>query len=145
MTPPADAGIAPLVRDDTDIPDPVDEAPLAEGEARSLLDDVHALIDDGKTYLEAEIEFQKTRAAFVGDRTRSAVLFGAAALLFVLLALIGLTVGAVVALAPLLTAWGATAAVVGTLLFATLVAALAARRSVKSLMRAFASGRSEAP
>jgi len=150
-----DAGIAPLVRDDADIPESSDDAPPVEGsgdygvgvdhEARSLLEDVRALIDDGKTYLEAELGFQKTRAAFVADRTKSAVAFGAAALLFVFLALIGLTVGAVIALTPLLTAWGATAAVVGTLLFATLLAALAVRRSVKSLMGAFASDAGKTP
>ena len=81
MTPPADAGIAPLVRDDADMPDPSDSAPPAEvpgepvgdlnAEPRSLLDDVRALIDDGKTYLEAEVGFQKTRVAFVADRANS--------------------------------------------------------------------------
>jgi hypothetical protein len=142
VTPPADAGIAALVRDDADNPPevPADDALPAEpgGEARSLLEDVEALIDDGKTYLEAELAFQKTRAAFVGDRTKSAVVYGAAALLLVFLALVGLTVGAIIALTPLLTAWGASAAVVGTLLVAALLAALAARRAVTSLIGAFA-------
>lgn len=121
-----------------------DSLPAEPGdEARSLLEDVEALIDDGKTYLEAELAFQKTRAAFVGDRAKSAIAFGAAALLFVSLALVGLTVGSIIALTPLLTAWGATAAVVGLLLFATLLAALAARGSVKGLMSAFASDEGE--
>ena len=140
MTLTPDGGIALLVRDDADMPETSDDALPAEpgGDARSLLEDVEALIDDGKTYLEAELAFQKTRAAFVGDRTKSAIAFGAAALLFVSLALVGLTVGAIIALTPLLTAWGATAAVVGALLVATAVAGLAAQRSVKSLIGAFA-------
>jgi uncharacterized membrane protein YqjE len=146
VTPPADAGIAPLVRDDADMPESADDAPLAEAgdEARSLLEDVEALIDDGKTYLEAELAFQKTRAAFVGDRTKSAIAFGVAALLLALLALVGLTVGSIIALTPAMTAWGASATVVGILLVAALLAVLAARRSVRSLLRAFASDEDKA-
>ena len=144
MTPPADAGIAALVRDDTDIPDPSEDAPLAEGsgdlgdEARSLLDDVHALIDDGKTYLEAELGFQKTRAAFVADRAKSTMVLGAIAALLGFLALVGLTVGSIIALTPLLTAWGASALVVVVLLLAAALAARAAGRKWSSLMRAIA-------
>jgi uncharacterized membrane protein YqjE len=136
VTPTPDAGIALLVRDDADIPEPSDDAPLTEGddEARSLLEDVEALIDDGKTYLEAELAFQRTRAAFVADRTKSALMFGVAAALLAFLALIGLSVGSIIALAPVLTAWGASALVVGILLAAATLAALAASRSWKSLM-----------
>lgn len=147
MTPSPVAGIAPLVRDDTDIPDISDDAPLAEGqgdvehEERSLLDDVRALIDDGKTYLEAELGFQKTRAAFVADRAKSTMVFGVVAALLAFLALIGLVVGSIIALTPLLTAWGASALVVGLLLLAAALAARAAGRKWSSLMRAIAGDR----
>jgi hypothetical protein len=97
-------------------------------EERSLFDDVEALIDDGKTYLEAEFAFQKTRVAVVADRAKSALIYGAVAMLLAFLALIGLTVGAIIALTPLLTAWGAAALVVGLLL---LGAGLAAWASAK--------------
>jgi hypothetical protein len=146
VTPSPDAGIAPLVRDDADIPESSDEVPLAPGagdhagdpeaERHSLLDDVHALIDDGRTYLEAELGFQKTRAAFVADRAKSAVVFGAVAALLALLALVGLTVGSIIALTPLLTAWGASAVVVAVLLLAAVLAVRAAGRRWASLMRA---------
>ena len=148
MTPSPVVGIAPLVRDDADIPEPADDAPLTEGEGvlgddfagdeRSLLDDVRALIDDGKTYLEAELGFQKTRAAFVADRAKSTMVFGAIAALLAFLALIGLTVGAIIALTPLLTAWGASILVVAILLVAAALAARAAGRKWSSLMRAIA-------
>ena len=144
MTLPADAGIAPRVRDDADMPEPSDDAPLAEGEGvfesddRSLLDDVRALIDDGRTYLEAELGFQRTRAAFVADRARSTIVFGAVAALLGFLALVGLTVGSIIALIPLLTAWGASALVVAVLLLAAALAARAAGRRWSSLMRAIA-------
>ena len=142
MTPPADAGIAQRVRDDTDMPEPTDDASPADGrddleaEPRSLLGDVQALIDDGKTYLEAELGFQKTRAAFVVDRVKSTVVFGTIAALLAFLALVGLTVGAIIALTPLLTAWGASALVVAILLAAAALAARGAARKWSSLMRA---------
>ena len=81
----------------------------------SLIEDVRNLVDDGRTYLEAEIQFQKTRAALVLARGRSAAIHGAVALALVHLALIALVVGLVIALTPLITAWGATAVVVGLL------------------------------
>jgi hypothetical protein len=155
VTPSPVAGIAPLVRDDTDIPEPSDDTPPAEnpsgldgdygvdpdGEERSLLDDVRAFIDDGKTYLEAELGFQKTRAAFVADRAKSAMVFGVIAALLAFLALVGLTVGSIIALTPLLTAWGASAVVVAILLLAAALAARAAGRKWSSLMRAISGDR----
>lgn len=107
---------------------PADRLGDEELEARSLLDDVEALIDDGKTYLEAEFAFQKTRVAVVADRAKSALVYGAVALLLGFLALIGLTVGAIIALSPVLTPWGAAALVVGLLAFA---AGLAGRAAAK--------------
>ena len=142
MTPPANAGIAPRVRDDTDMPDPSDSAPPTDGPidaedaTRSLLSDVHALIDDGKTYLEAELGFQKTRAAFVADRAKSTMVFGAIAALLAFLALVGLTVGAIIALTPALGAWAASALVVLLLLAAAGLAARSAARKWSSLLRA---------
>lgn len=82
-------------------------------EARSLFEDIETLIDDGRTYLEAEANYQKTRSAFIADRFRAAALFGALAGALGFIALIGLTVGLIIALAPLLTVWGSSAVVVG--------------------------------
>ena len=45
-------------------------------------DDVEALIEDGKTYLETELVYQKTRAAFVADRAKGAFIYGALAAVF---------------------------------------------------------------
>ena len=133
------------------MPEPSDGAPLAEGqgdlegEERSLLEAVRALIDDGKTYLETELVFQKTRAAFVADRAKSTIVFGAVAALLGFLALVGLTVGSIIALTPLLTAWGASAVVVGVLLLAAALAARAAGRKWKGLMHAITDHPSDAP
>lgn len=104
---------------------------------RSLLEDVEALIDDGKTYLQAELAFQKTRAAFASNRLKLALAFGLAGGALGFLALIGLTVGLIMALAPYLTFWGSTALVVGLLLLGTLLSLRAAAGKWREIMAAF--------
>lgn len=112
---------------------PADEADAAEG-AQSLMDDIEALIDDARTYFDAELSYQKSRAAFVADCLKKGIAFIVVAVVLVLLALIGLTVGLVIALTPLITAWGATAVVVlGYLLIAGLLvwSAIGAFKGIK--------------
>jgi len=104
-------------------------APIAQGEdegapLRSLLGDVEALIDDARTFFDAELNFQKSRAGYVAGRIKLAIVLGLGALFFAVMALFGLTVGLIIALTPLLTAWGATGAVVGALLLGTAIMAL---------------------
>ena len=144
MTLPEDDRISPPGRGDDGAPDiadpPVGLEDGGEGELRSLRDDVEALIEDGRTYLETELVYQKTRAAFVADRAKGAVIYGAMAAAFGVLALIGLTVGLIIALTPLLTAWGASALVVGLLVIAAFLAMRAASRRWKRLMQAIEDG-----
>lgn len=103
---------------------------------RSLVDNMEALLEDARIYIDAELSYQKTRAGFVADRLKKTVAFGAVAAFLAVLALIGLTVGLIIALTPLITAWGATAVVVlGILLFAYILVRKAAA-AWKSLMRA---------
>jgi uncharacterized membrane protein YqjE len=106
-------------------------------EDRSLIDDVEVLIEDGKTYLEAELNYQKTRALFVGDRAKGLALYGLVALVFGWMALIGLTIGLIFALAPAVGPWGATAIVVVLWLVIAGVAASAAASRWRELMRSF--------
>ena len=144
MNLPEDDRIAPPGRGDDGVPAIEDEelppAAGAEQDLRSLREDVEALIEDGKTYLETELVYQKTRAAFVADRAKGTLLYGAVAILLAFLALIGLIVGLILALTPLLTAWGASALVVGLLVFAALVAGRVAARRWSGLMQAIESG-----
>ncbi|UIP05849.1 phage holin family protein [Erythrobacter sp. SDW2] len=109
----------------------------------SLADDVSALIDDGKTYFQAEVAFQKTRASYAGEKTKQGVVFGLAALAFLHLALIALVVGLVIALGPYLTPFGAVAVVVGVLLLGVAIFAQKAVRRFKALGDAFKSGENE--
>ncbi len=82
----------------------------------ALKDDLTALVEDARTYAAAEIAFQKTRAGLAGKKAGRALIYLVLALVLLNLALIALAVGAVIALAPLVTIWGAIAIVVGVLL-----------------------------
>ena len=111
----------------------VDEA----AESRSLMDDVEVLIEDGKTYLEAELNFQKTRARFAGDRAKGVALYGLLGLMFAWMALIGLTIGLIFALTPSLGALGATGVVVAIWLVIAGVAFRAAAGRWRALVASF--------
>lgn len=117
---------------------PADDTAAAR---RSLTDDIVALFDDGRTMVEAEIQFQKTRAAFAFDRGRSGAFYGVVAFVLIHLALVALVVGLVIALTPLIGPWGATAVVVGVLVVAGLVFAMVARRKFARLAQAYSETR----
>ena len=103
----------------------------------SLSEDIRSLIDDGKTYFEAELQFQKSRAAFVADRGRSGAIYGVGALALIHLALVALVVGLVLALTPAIGAWAATGVVVAALLIVAVILGLMAKRRFTSLSSAF--------
>lgn len=109
-----DVGLAPVPgAEELHAPAPPGSEAAHAEETRSLLADLETLIEDGRTYLEAETNYQKTRALYIADRLRTAALFGAVAGALGFIALIGLTVGLIMALAPYLTTWGSSALVVG--------------------------------
>ena len=112
--------------------DAVDDEP-----ERSLTADVAALFEDGRTYVEAELAFQKSRAAFALDRGKAGALYGVLAFAVLHLALIALVVGAVIALSPVLTPWGATAVVVGVLVLVGVILAWRAKARFTGLASAF--------
>jgi uncharacterized membrane protein YqjE len=114
-----------------------DSAASEAAENRSLIDDVEVLIEDGKTYLEAELNFQKTRARFVGDRAKGVALYALLGLMFAWMALIGLTIGLIFALTPSLGGWGATAVVVAAWLIVAGVALGAAAGRWRELVASF--------
>lgn len=116
-----------------------------EFEDRSLLEDLQALYEDGKTYAAAELTFQKTRASFAGDKIKSVAVFGVGAALAGLLALIGLTVGMIITLTPLIGPFGATLLVVGVLLIAAFLCARRAGQAWGKIMSAFGSGAENRP
>lgn len=118
--------LAPLPDQPEDMSDPADDESVGH---RSLLDDLEALVSDARTYFDAEIAFQKTRAAFMADSLKRTIIFAIIGAFFAMLATIGLAIGAIIALTPILTAWGATGVVVAVLAVA---AFLFVRRSSKA-------------
>jgi hypothetical protein len=103
-----------------------------------LRDDVAALVEDARTYAEAEIAFQKTRAGLAAKAAGRAMVFLVLAVVLLHIALIALAVGAVIALAPLVTIWGAIAIVVGVMLVGVALLVLSAISKGKLLAAMFA-------
>lgn len=106
------------------------------GEA-SLMEDLDALFSDGKTYLQAEVTYQKSRAGYAANRLKWTAIYGAAAFALLHLALIGLTVGLVIALTPLTGPWIATGIVVALLLAGAVVFVLKLRARLTDIRGVF--------
>ncbi|MFM5884635.1 MAG: phage holin family protein [Novosphingobium sp.] len=96
---------------------------------RSLVDDVRDLVADGRTLVEAELAYQKSRAAVAGAGAKGVAGWGALALALVFFALMALVVGLVLALTSLIGPWLATlVSVLALLITAALCGWTAARR-----------------
>ncbi len=91
-----------------------------------LIADLRRLAADAKTLAEAELAYQKSRAAVVGRSVKTIAIYCTLAAVLVVFALGALTVGLLLALTPLVTAWGATAIVAGGLVLAAALCAFAA-------------------
>lgn len=110
-----------------DEPPPLIADQSADPAQRSLVDDVRQMVSDGRTLLEAELAYQKSRAVVAGAGAKDVAIWGALALALVFFALMAVIVGALLVLAQMLGPLAAMGIVVGVLLLATLGAALTAR------------------
>lgn len=105
--------------------------PLIDEKAaeRSLVEDVRQLVDDGRTLVEAELAYQKSRAVVAGMAAKSIagwVVLGLALLFFALMALV---LGLILVLAQAIGAAAATLVVVlGLLAMGALSGMVALRR-----------------
>lgn len=90
-------------------------------EPPSLVELVRALIEDAQTLVEAETGYWRKALAYALGRVKSIALLAVLALFFAFFALMALVVGLLLALAPLIGAWGALAVVTGVLLVACAV------------------------
>jgi uncharacterized membrane protein YqjE len=104
---------------------------------KSLFAEVETLVEDGKTYAEAELSFQKNRLLYAAGKAKSAAVYVGIAAIFVVLAIVALVLGAVLALTPVLGALGATGAVFAALLIFAILLVLGAKAKVASALRAF--------
>lgn len=100
---------------------------------RSLVEDVRRLVEDGRTLLEAELAFQKSRAAVAGSSAKGIAAWGALALALVFFALMALVMGSLLALTPALGGWGAMGVVVAVLLLVAAFSGWTASRRFKKM------------
>lgn len=132
---------------DAQISDPSDPTEPDEdadtGGLTGLVADVRQLAADARALAEAELAYQASRARVAGAAARNMALFGLAAFVLAFFALGALTVGLLLALTPMVTAWGAMAIVVGVLMLAALSCVMAVMGTLKRLRAAISDRRSE--
>lgn len=100
---------------------------------RSLTNDVRQLADDARGLLEAELAYQKSRAAVAGVGLRGVAAWVALALALAFFALMALVIGLLLALSPLIGGWGAMATVTVALVLLAGSAGWAAARRWKRM------------
>ncbi|KLE35590.1 phage holin family protein [Aurantiacibacter luteus] len=119
------------------------DEPFSSAGRRSLVEDFEALVSDLRIYFDAEIAFQKTRAAFMADSLKRTIVFATVGAFFAMLATIGLAIGAIIALTPIIGPWAATALVVVVLLVAAGVFLWKASASWSGMMHAVRDDKTE--
>lgn len=103
--------------------------PSTSGAAeRSLVEDIKDLASDGRTFLEAELAYQKSRAAVAGAGAKGIAGWASLALALVFFALMALVLGVLLGIAEFIGIWAATGVTVLLVLSAAGLAGLAANR-----------------
>ena len=111
------------------------------GTSGSLLDDVTALYEDGKTYVSSELTYQKTRAKYAGKQGGEAAAFGFAAYTLLNVALIALAVGLIISLATLVGPLAATLIIVAALIIIAGILGYMAKKKATKMSRVLSGGR----
>ena len=109
----------------------------------SLLEEASALIDNARTYAQAELGFQKTRAALTGRFVGVALGLGIVAIILLHIAFLALAVGLVLAFEPMVGIWGAIGIVFGGLLLVVGLLGWGAFSNIKKLAALFGSSDEE--
>ena len=120
---------------DTD-PPPLIKPSNSDAAKRSLVDDVKHLASDGRTLLEAELAYQKSRAAVAGAAIKGIAGWAALALALVFFALMALVVGLLLGIAELVGIWVATSVTVLLVLLVAGLSGLAASKRWKRMAAA---------
>jgi hypothetical protein len=121
-----------MINEGLDISETLDEA-----RERSLEEDVRDLAGHAKTYARTEFAFQKTRVGLAATSALWIAVWGGAALVFLFFSIMALVVGAIVTLAPLITALGATLLVFALLAIGVAASGFLALRRWRSLTALF--------
>ena len=117
---------------------PLIKSPTSGAAERSLTEDIKQLASDGRTLLEAELAYQKSRVAVAGAGAKGIAGWAALALALVFFALMALVVGVLLGIAEFIGIWAATAVTVVLVLAAAGLAGLAAARRWKRMSAALA-------
>lgn len=107
----------------------------ADPRDRSLVNDLKGLSETGRAYAQAELAFQKARAAYAAEEARGIAVSGVVAGVLVFFAGMALVLGLVLGLSTVFGPWFATAIVVLVLLgiaFAFLLRARSATARMKT-------------
>ncbi|NOU02176.1 MAG: phage holin family protein [Novosphingobium sp.] len=120
-----------------DVP-PLIAPSTGDAATRSLVEDVKNLVEDGRTLIEAEVAYQKSRAAVAGAGAKGIAGWTLLALALIFFTLMALVVGLLLALAPAMGSWGALLTVVLGLLTSTALSAWVALRRWKRVRAALA-------
>lgn len=107
---------------------------------RTLKEELQKLAEEAKAYAEAELQFQKSRTAYAASAIKSVVAFVVIALVLAFFAVMALILGLVLALTPLITAWGAAAVVTVVLLGLSVLLLLRAKRRISVIASVFSQG-----
>ena len=121
--------------------------PSTSGAAeRSLVEDIKDLASDGRTFLEAELAYQKSRAAVAGAGAKGIAGWASLALALVFFALMALVLGVLLGIAEFIGIWAATGVTVLLVLSAAGLAGLAANRRWRRMRAAlFDEPKADAP
>lgn len=130
------------MKDDVSSP-PMPGDPPAEAASRSLVDDMRELADAGKGLAQAEFAYQKARASFAGKNARNIAILVLLVLGLLFCALLALTLGLIISLAPLLTPIGATAAVVAGFAISAMLGAMLAVNRWRHMVEVLSEGGEE--
>ena len=121
-----------------DVSPPLINSPTSGAAERSLTEDIKQLASDGRTLLEAELAYQKSRVAVAGEGAKGIAGWATLALALVFFALMALVVGVLLGIAEFIGIWAATAVTVVLVLAAAGLAGLAAARRWKRMSAALA-------
>ncbi len=116
----------------------------ASPSAPSIVAELRLLIAAARQMASAELAYQTTRAKMMGIAAAWIVGGAAIALTLLFFVLMALIVGLLLALAPLLGAWGAMGVVVGVLLLFTTIAALVAFSGLRRFLALLHDGKDRA-
>lgn len=123
---------------DTDTPVAA-ESRVTQDDA-SLREDLRLLAADAKSFVTAELAYQKARAAYASEKAKTISLLGVIAATAIFFAALAAVVGTVIALGPVLGPWGAMAAVTLALLAIALICGLIAMNHLRQMKDVLSEG-----